>query len=332
MKEQTLSDCITYFLRIYRERVGNMISIVIACYNGEKYLDRLLNCFINQTDCNYQLIIVNDGSTDKSHDIIANYQELLPIDLLDTENKGVSQARNTGLSVVKGDYVTFFDCDDVIELDTVEKINKMTQMDHDLIICNYYKNDCVYDQNISIETKEILYRNIIESNAVKGYVWNKIFKTSIIKTNNIRFNKDIRFCEDLLFVCEYVKHIETMKFIHDPYYHYYINDESASKKFFSVSKITSLVALRQCIEIVEAEGFLEVAAEYKEYYYNMVLSLLMHGYNVVKNDKQLLKMFKSALRVYSIEKVYSKRIHYSVILSRFSIWLSYLLWSMVKEK
>lgn len=309
-----------------------MVSIVIACYNGEKYLDRLLSSFVNQTDHNYQLVIVNDGSTDKSHDIITNYLDLLPMYLVDTENRGVSHARNTGLSVIKGDYVTFFDCDDDIDLDTVEKINRMTQLECDFIVCNYHKNDCVYDEDISIESKENLYRKIIESNAVRGYVWNKIFKSSIIKANNIRFNEDINFCEDLLFVCEYVKHIETMKYIRDPYYHYYINEESASKKFFSFNKITSLVALRQCIEIVEAENFLEVAVKYKEYYYNMTLSLLMHGYDIVKNDKQLLKKFKSALREYSLEKNYSKRISYSVILTRFSIRLSHLIWFIMKER
>ena len=145
------------------------ISIIIPVYNGEEFLKRCLDSIIVQTYQNWELIIVNDGSTDKTKDIIEEYIEKdKRIVVINKDNSGVSDSRNIGIDYSTGDYITFVDADDFLEknmlLSIIELLNKEK---YDVIRYNYFKNYSnnkeiknIYDKNI---TNRVLEKNEISS-------------------------------------------------------------------------------------------------------------------------------------------------------------------------
>ena len=101
-------------------RTGVKVSVIVAAYNAEKYVTETLESIANQTLDDYEIIVVNDGSTDHTIDILREYEsEYDNMTVIDKENGGPSSARNSGLDIAKGDYVYFFDADDVLEIENV---------------------------------------------------------------------------------------------------------------------------------------------------------------------------------------------------------------------
>ena len=117
----------------------NKISIIIPVYNSEKYLDKCLNSIINQTYKNIEIILVNDGSTDNSKDIINNYLCQYPdiIKYFSISHSGVANARNFGISKITGNYFIFVDSDDYIELDLISSLNNIILLNPDIDIVKY---------------------------------------------------------------------------------------------------------------------------------------------------------------------------------------------------
>lgn len=107
-------------------------SLIIPAYNVEKYIKKCLDSVLNQTYNNYEIIIINDGSTDNTSKILESYKSNKKIKIINQENKGLSNARNTGVSNAKGDYILFIDSDDFIEKKLLEILNK-TIKDEDLV-------------------------------------------------------------------------------------------------------------------------------------------------------------------------------------------------------
>lgn len=107
-------------------------SLIIPAYNVEKYIKKCLDSVLNQTYNNYEIIIINDGSTDNTSKILESYKSNKNIKIINQENKGLSNARNTGVSNAKGDYILFIDSDDFIEKELLEILNK-TIKDEDLV-------------------------------------------------------------------------------------------------------------------------------------------------------------------------------------------------------
>lgn len=200
------------------------ISVIIPVYNVEKYLTECLTSVVNQTFKDIEIICVNDGSTDNSPIILEEFaQKDSRIKIINQENQGLSAARNTGLDVATGEYVSFIDSDDYISTDLYADMQKYLPAE---LICfnakifpmsekyrtlqNYIQ--CKFDGEQPIEEKLILKTNV--------HVWNKVFRTSIIKENNIRFPKGLYF-EDFPFVCEYMLSINSVKFFGGKDYYFY---------------------------------------------------------------------------------------------------------------
>lgn len=227
---------------------NNKISVIIPVYNAEKYLDRCIDSIINQTYKNIEIILVNDGSKDNSLNICKKYQKLdKRIKLINKKNEGVSIARNKGIEIATGEYLYFCDADDYLDIHALEYYYKEIQ-NSDLIISDYYivnenkniKKSNSFPKNIRIDTiKEIDNLKIsLLSNSYKhsnilngdytgeglGFVWNKLFRKSIVDKNNIRFPKGIILCEDVCFIYKYLDNCKKIKLINKPlYYHEIIN-------------------------------------------------------------------------------------------------------------
>lgn len=171
------------------------LSIIIAIYNVEDYLIKCLDSLFNQTiKEGYEIICVNDSSTDKSRDIILEYvKKDKRFKLLDKENGGLSDARNFGLKHIDSKYVSFIDGDDFVSKDYVEKaINKMETDDLDMLVFGYdqYYLTTNTKEKINLRMKDGIY-NLKENKEILAYTpnaaWNKVYKTSLFKENDIEY-------------------------------------------------------------------------------------------------------------------------------------------------
>ena len=177
-----------------------LISVIMPVYNVEKYITKAIQSVLNQTYKNFELILIDDGSTDKSRSICNDFkQKDNRINVVHQNNQGVSSARNKGIQIAKGDYIVFVDADDEISNNALETMYiEIVKTKVDIVITNYTR--------VSIEGKKILnpyngkikYENIIDFVAA-NYQWgpcNKLIRKNKI---NYMFDTDVFIGEDALF-------------------------------------------------------------------------------------------------------------------------------------
>ncbi len=170
------------------------ISIIIPVYNSEKYIQKCLDSIITQLNYIHELIIINDGSTDKTINIIKNYQLTYKnIKLYNTKNKGISNARNYGISKVKSKYFIFVDSDDYIAKDLLKNISNYLKDDYDLI---RYQAIMVNDKNIERKFNTSFYgeyigikllENLCANNEIFGPPWLYCYKKKLFKENKLKY-------------------------------------------------------------------------------------------------------------------------------------------------
>ncbi len=203
------------------------ISVIIPVYNVEKYIGQCLDSIVNQTYKNLEIIIVNDGSNDNSLEIINRYsQNDRRIKIINLENKGVSFARNIGIKNSEGNYISFVDSDDYLNLNTYEKLAENLDGE-DLIIFNYgrfenstgeiIKEKYVSDDEMQElpEEKRYLYSKINHS------CWNKLYKTEYLKRNKFKFFEILY--EDVFFNLEVIYSTNNIKILNESFYNYRVN-------------------------------------------------------------------------------------------------------------
>ncbi len=208
-----------------------LLSIIIPVYNTEEYLAECINSILEQTYNDWELILVDDGSTDNSGVICDDFaQRDSRIKVLHTENGGASHARNAGIEHATGKWISFVDSDDWISSDYVDTIAN-TNEDYDIIYFNLVKKFSNGFENylhtpslISKDrkgTEEILFQlKYGPLGDIFGWTCAKFYKSSIIKENKIRFVEELTFREDEIFTMQYCIHINSIKLI-DKYLYYY---------------------------------------------------------------------------------------------------------------
>lgn len=222
------------------------VSIVVPIYNVEKYLRRCLDSLINQTFKNIEIIALNNGSTDNSLNILKEYAKKdKRIKIIDNDNLGVSEARNTGIREAKGKYMVFVDSDDWIDTKMVEVLHKsIDSNDYDLVMCTYVREFIGHSKEkvfnlpeeslyVNNEVKEQLLRKLVgpvgnelanpEYLDALGTVWAKMYKTSILKDKGLSFVdlKEIGSGEDTLFNIFVFNEVSKVILINKPMYHYW---------------------------------------------------------------------------------------------------------------
>ena len=212
------------------------ISIIIPSYNEEKNISRCLDSVLNQTFTDFEVLCVDDGSTDKTFDIIKKYSEkdgrIIP---LKNSEKGVSSARNFGIDNSKGEYIGFVDSDDFIQPQMYEFLYRaLTENNCDFSVCRYEKTSEIKEKSFEYKSEKfspenfISFNNIIFNNnneLVFSAIWTKLISKSFIK--NIRFKK-YRIGEDTVFNSELYSKSNNSVFVNSELYTYYVNTESVS--------------------------------------------------------------------------------------------------------
>jgi glycosyltransferase involved in cell wall biosynthesis len=240
------------------------ISTIVPVYNVKPYINQCIQSLVSQTCKDIEIILIDDGSTDGSSQICDLWKAKdSRIKVIHTSNHGVSHARNVGLDVASGEYISFVDSDDWIEADTYESmLQSIEKEDFDLCI-GLYKKD--YDNFSKIEFQAykpcILSKDDVilqtftwllpQKKIMSWEIWDKLFKTS--KINKLRFDEAIHMGEDMLFYWYFLKNVD--KVIYCPLfkYHYRMRSTSAVHQGASLKTITGFFVRKEILKSSESE-------------------------------------------------------------------------------
>lgn len=222
------------------------VSIIVPVYNAEKELRRCIESVQKQDYDQFELILVDDGSTDGSGSICDAYAETdQRIRVIHKKNTGVSDSRNTAMSIARGEFLQFLDSDDWITPDAT-RLLVCTAIDHqcDMVIADFYR---VVGERVShkgdiqengLLTREEFATYMMEKPAdfYYGVLWNKLYRREIIETYRLRMDAEISWCEDFMFNMEYIRHVKTVYALHVPIYYYVKTKGSLVSQGMSISK------------------------------------------------------------------------------------------------
>lgn len=277
-----------------------VFSIVVPVYNAEKYLHISLNSILKQTYPSFELILVNDCSTDASLSICKSYaskdSRIIVID--NADNSGAAQSRNNGIEVATGKYLCFVDADDFIEPDYLEMFSEVLAVhEYGYLKCgvleDYYEDSrLVYTKVCGLEDadffgKQAILEQVIdmELKPLFGYLYNSVYKTSIIKNNELLLDRTLKVNEDFDFNSRYIALINDMKCLNYSGYHYAKrnnNSLSSQKNNYSFE-----------VHLLKIRIFLKMLKEYDAYtkrnfdkvfwmFTRFVFSSVENGYSFVK--------------------------------------------------
>lgn len=224
------------------------ISFIVPAYNAEEYIDESIRSILCQTDNEDEVILVDDGSTDKTYVICQRIaEEYSNLKIIHKVNGGVSSARNCGLDIATKKWVFFLDADDKLFDGAVEKLKEHLNDNIQFVVSGYttsIKNK-MRDGAISEVSGNKIQQLLLCYSAHKHYIkkknryygmclwpcWGKLFRRDTINQNRLRFDTDLFLGEDLLFNLHYIKHIESGLFINEELYYYRLNSASVTGHF-----------------------------------------------------------------------------------------------------
>lgn len=213
------------------------LSIIVPVYNVEKYLPKCLESLTNQALKDIEIICVNDGSMDNSLAILKEFASKdSRIKIIDNQHQGVAKTRNTGIEQATGEYIGFVDSDDFIDIDFFEKLyNSATKSNSDIAIASILKHKKFFNIYNAKYTKKETAITIQDKIKLCGdkkhfffYAWNKIYKSSLIKNNNIEFSEG-QIYEDVMFAIRALYYSNKIISVSKTKYHYVEHENSLTK-------------------------------------------------------------------------------------------------------
>lgn len=203
------------------------VSVIVPVYNVEQYVEKCLETLVNQTLQEIEIIVVNDGSTDNSKQIVEKVRNQFPekIVYVEKENGGLSDARNYGIPHAKGEYIAFLDSDDYVEKDMYQKMYELAQKENsDMVECDFYWE---YPDKQKIDTGELYEGKKEMLEKVRVVAWNKLIKREILEKAKVQFPKGYRY-EDVPFTYKLIPYLEKVSFLKEPCIHYIQREGSIS--------------------------------------------------------------------------------------------------------
>lgn len=247
--------------------MNDLISIIVSVYNSGKYLCECIKSILQQSYINFELILIDDGSTDDSKNICINLKKAdKRIIFLSQEHKGVSIARNQGLKIAKGKYLFFMDSDDIIHFQLLEVLHELIEKTHSqMSICRYYSVvgdlEKQMTQQMAEKTESELFMYLDNSQALDYFIYGiikdflalggKMFLRSAVQ--NILFDESLKNGEDVKFVYQILYNGADAVILHQDWYYYRQQEGNISKKH-SIKTYQSLYACERYICDQEKEA------------------------------------------------------------------------------
>ena len=290
-----------------------LISVIVPVYNTEKYLTRCLDSIINQTFSDIEIICVNDGSTDGSADVLKRYAKLdKRIKIINQKNGGISVARNTGLKNISGQYVSFIDSDDWIDIEFYEHLMYLIDSNDADIAMAGMRTVCGRDV-FNNTTPNIITSNFIEKikNLPNGSVCDKLFKSDLF--NGIEFPRG-KYYEDNIVLVQVMYKSNTVAFSNYVSYYYFMNSsgicktpnpkalkQKESDRLYFAREILKFAQDNNCKNIDEIKSFLlrtvigDFISKKSPYYAEAKQILGTHYVHKIKNKRFFVRLVKHLL-------------------------------------
>jgi glycosyltransferase involved in cell wall biosynthesis len=260
------------------------ISIIIPIYNAEHSLPKMLNSILKQTFCDFEVLLINDGSTDSSGTICNNYtSEDKRFKVIHKKNAGVSAARQTGLENAQGEYIIHADADDWIEPTMLEELyNKAIKENADVVICDFYTNNGNIEKYVKQQPNGLDHISILH-----GCCWNKLVSRICYNKYSIKFTAGINHCEDLLTWIQLYQYPIKTAYLPKAFYHYIMNDNSITHNFTRQTYEMRCMFYRELCKSLTINGFESDKRR-------MRLSILAEGYmyKVISNREVWIELMK----------------------------------------
>lgn len=224
------------------------VSVIVPVYNASQYLGACINSILSQKDNNYELIIVNDGSSDNSLEIAKKFELFDPrIRVIDQPNAGAGAARNTGIDNAEGQWILFVDADDWIEPHALALIDEAPSADMIFFGFKEWRGNqqkINYIKNLGAESShdidDILTSLFNSKEAFFGFTFNKFYRKELIVRYNIRFDTNLLIKEDEEFILRYCRYIKTLHICSATPYNYRILSDSLSHSDLKFRRMTAL--------------------------------------------------------------------------------------------
>ena len=278
------------------------ISVIVPVYNVEQYLPRCIDSILAQTFTDFELLLIDDGSTDNSGKICDEYAgKDSRIRVFHKENGGVASARQLGIEKAQGEFSIHADGDDWVDEDMLEEMYNMALLKQaDIVVVDYYVNYQKKEFYRKQEFSQPLLKAILNG-CVMGSLWNKLIKHSLYRKYSVHFCQDINYCEDVLVLVQILlNHDVSIYYLNCAFYHYnrenltsitrnYTQETYVERKKFFQELIKRLPVNRYKIEI-DSVAF-EIKSE--AFYYRMITKSefiegkSMRFFNILKHKCRL---------------------------------------------
>ena len=328
------------------------ISIIIPVYNGEEYILNCINNILQQTYNNIEIIVVNDGSTDSTKEVLKGIDKRdNRIKIINKENTGVSDSRNVGINVSTGDYIAFLDSDDKLVKNAIEELVKnLNENFVDVILFGFSvigdkkrKNDtellnALKEKNNDNLKYELISSMISTNKNLFGYAWRALYSRSFLITNDINFPVNIKISEDYMFLLKSLYKANKIKIDTNEYYEYILGNTSMSKKY--------IPTLLNDMLYVNNWMYDEIISKYKElkpgYYCCMCNTYIRFIQNNLRSNNTFFynirliyknrKVFKNSIsKVWYKKKLFDKKTFFGLILCRFYLEFFYCIIFILKN-
>lgn len=273
------------------------VSVIIPVYKAEKYLNRCIDSILAQTYKTWELLLIDDGSPDRSGDICDEYAKRdNRIKVFHKENGGVSSARNLGLDNIEGDFVTFVDSDDWLLENTLTLCSSYFDKYEIVRFSMVYIESLVGDNNRKLvlpfsKSKNAIMQRILERNSLLG-VWGGVYKADLFNNPSIRFNSNLVMAEDWLVLCLLVNRCQSIIDLSDVCYCYNILNESSCSNNPSFNKVEQcFVAQKYIAKQIDNTDM------YKKSMNSAKILLFKAAINALLREKKLVSIIRTIRRL-----------------------------------
>lgn len=262
-----------------------LISLIIPCYNAESTISKCLESVISQSYKNLEIIIINDGSTDKTSAIVNQFQDKdSRIIIINQENSGVSKARNEGIKTASGKYICFVDSDDWVEKDYCSILHQtLVENNADISIAeaffedengNISKKNLISSQSIATFDKQIALKLLLEDKIIQSHPWAKLYKSELLKS--VAFPENLEAFEDYFTMFKVFNKAEKVVKTNQPVYHYIQFENSLSHN------LTPKRAYHFFLALMEAYTFLKSQNIEVNFEASIIKNILKKSFMVLK--------------------------------------------------
>jgi glycosyltransferase involved in cell wall biosynthesis len=278
-----------------------MVSVIIPAYNASAFIKDCINSILGQKYQDFEIVVVNDGSTDNTLEILKNFEKKdARVKVISQSNGGVSSARNTALKVAKGEYITYVDADDSLPKNALSDLVELMNDDVDLVVGSHYEirfKKRPHLETITQYTTDDLDKRFIDFDSVIWWPWGKLFRKSIIDDNNLMYDTAMTFGEDHIFNLLYAKHITGKVVVSDKivYNYHFIRGGLCSKFYQNMDEFQKYIYLK----IADYFGGIEkVPEEYHLHYIASYITGCFEYYISWQTFSKAKKSLKNCIEIY----------------------------------